>query len=117
MTTKIIFGSTRIPNRYFIDDVEVSKEEYDAACENKFDDLAQSGDMLVAQGPATWPMPFSAIAGVHPKQIAAAMEADRLLGVRTEYNAKGEMRFLDPGSRHKWIKAHGMRDNNGGYRS
>ena len=55
-------------------------------------------------------------AGINPKQISAAMEADRRMGVPIDYDPKtGDAIFTSPGQRQRYCEAHGIYDLNGGY--
>lgn len=65
--------------------------------------------------PSGWPMKSKA-AGVHRDQIPEAMASDKKLGVPIRYQSDGQAIFENPGQRYSWMKAHGMHDNNGGYR-
>lgn len=61
-----------------------------------------------------WPL-YSEAAGVHPKKVKAQEAIDRRLGVPTTYTKDGRCVFTDRGHRKKWLKAHKLRDNSGGY--
>lgn len=61
-----------------------------------------------------WPL-VSRAAGVHPKQVAAAMEHAQKNGVPTEIKPSGEVVFRSREHRKKYLKLSGLRDNQGGY--
>ena len=61
-----------------------------------------------------WPL-VSRAAAVHPDEIPEAVERDRKAGVPTEYDARGNVIFRDRGHRKRYLRAHGMRDNDAGY--
>ena len=118
MRAKIIFGNGRtIKDRYFVNDKEVTKEEYDEACPSKGKCL-----LTLSEPPCTihsshkaWPRLSDAL-GVHPKQKAAAEEQARKLGVPTEFDAKdGRAILRDSAHQRDLQKALGYHNNDGGY--
>lgn len=104
---KVIFGTV---DRYFVNDKEVPKAEYDAA----FPDKWEPGEMLPAQLPECWPMVSEAVA-VHPNQRAEAHADAIKKGVPTDFDQLGRPVFTDRGHRKKYMKAYGVHDRNGGY--
>lgn len=103
---RIVYGK---PIRYLVDDVEVTKEDFDAAFPAK--DFSKGPAFTQATG---WPKESSA-AGVHPDQVQEAMVESAKRGVPTEYNKKGRPIMRDRAHRRAYNKAHGFRDNDGGY--
>lgn len=95
--------------RYFLDGKEVSKKEFDRAFPDQALDVAPSCVSCSA-----WPL-ISDGAGVHPKQRAEAEALARKLGVPTEFTSAGSAVFRDRDHRKRFLKAHHMRDNDGGY--
>ncbi len=61
-----------------------------------------------------WPI-HSEAAGCHPDQIPEHIEHDRLHGVPTEYDSTGRPILRDRAHRKRYLKAHGLRDNDGCY--
>lgn len=62
----------------------------------------------------SWPMESDA-AGVHPAQIAEAMEHDRRHGVPTEYTPDGNPLYTSRDHRARHCRANGLYDRNAGY--
>lgn len=80
--------------------------------------LCEMFDAAAAPGgdrPEGWPMLSDGMA-VHPRQIEAAMAADKAKGVPIEYAADGRAKYVNQGQRNAHLKAHGFHANNGGYR-
>lgn len=114
---RVIYGRDR---RYFDGDEEVTQAEFDKRFPSKIEDLLASPTLLPGQTPSCWPMQTGLSFGILPHQIAAKMEADRKLGVPTEYvkTADGYAAnpvFTDRAHRKAYHKAHGAHDNQGGY--
>lgn len=63
---------------------------------------------------ACWPMESDA-AGVHPAQVAEAMEHDRRNGVPTDYTKDGNPIFTSREHRNRYCQANGLYDRNAGY--
>lgn len=111
MRSRIIYGKKK---RFFLDDREVTREEYDAAVPNRIADLLAAAQPPAGQMPAGWPMTMDALA-VRPKQIAEAMERDRLHGVPTNYTPQGDPIITDRGHRRDYVRMRGCFDRNAGY--
>jgi hypothetical protein len=110
LTGKIIYGSYRTPDRYFVDGKEVTREQFDAAFPPK--DLSEPP---AGPHPGCWPLYSDALA-VHPKQIREAMKRDRAHGIASEYNpSDGRMILKDRGQRRDVMRSLGIHDNEGGY--
>lgn len=103
---RIVYGKF---TRYFVDDAEVTKEEFDAAFPAK--DISEGPAFTQATG---WPLE-SAAAGVHPDQVQEAMQEAAKRGVPTEYTKKGRAIMRDRAHRRAFNKSHGFRDNDGSY--
>jgi len=84
----------------------VSRKKYDAYLES----VASSSSLTRSK----WPI-ISIAAGVHPSQVAEAKALAASRGVPTEYLPSGEAVFTDRGHRKRYLKAHQMRDNSGGF--
>lgn len=70
-----------------------------------------------SQPSSGWPR-YSQAMAVNPKQVKAAAEQDREMGVPTDYCEKtGRVKFDNPSHEYKWMKAHGAHNYDGGYRS
>lgn len=107
----IIYGN---PVRYFVNDKEVTKDEYDAAFPSKLADLFASGETLAAHQSSCWPMKSEAMA-CHPDQIPAIMERDRKAGVPTQRDRAGRPILTSRAHRRALMRVEGYHDNNGGY--
>ncbi len=78
-------------------------------------DFAATASGVRTQKPSCWPME-SASCGVHPSQVGEAAQHAKDVGVQTEFCKKtGNAVFGDRSHRRKFLKAHGMHDNDGGY--
>jgi len=64
--------------------------------------------------PGAWPMESRA-AGVNPDQIPQAREYAASLGVPTQFTKTGAAIFTDRQHRAKFLRAHGMFDQQAGY--
>lgn len=88
---------------YTIDGREVTREEYDAA----FPD--QACGTLDARPR----YPHESVAmGVHPRQVGAATEYGRKVGIPTEYTPEGKAIITSRAHKREFLKHHGMHDNN-----
>jgi hypothetical protein len=96
------------PQRYYLDGVQVSKEEFEQA----FPPQPQGAPG--GHGSACWPMLSDALA-VHPGQIQEAMERNKRHGLHVEYTEDGRPKLMDRGQRRDLMRAEGFHDNNGGY--
>ena len=61
-----------------------------------------------------WPI-HSDAAGCHPDQIPEHIAFDEKHGVKTEYDSTGRPILTDRVHRKKYLKIHGLHDNDGGY--
>lgn len=96
--------------RYLINKREVTEEEF-----RKNGRGIVQGCPAATSSPTGWPLESDA-AGVHPSQVADAMEHAASKGVPTEFNRKtGNPIFRSRKHRNAFLKAHGMRDCNAGY--
>lgn len=111
MRSRIVYGN---PNRYYLEDKEVSKDEYDKAHESKLDGLFAEGTFLPSQTTTCWPMVSEALA-VHPKQRQAAVEHAKRHGVPTDFDHLNRPIFRDRGHRKQYLRIRGAHDNSGGY--
>lgn len=96
-------------NRYFVDDVEVTREEWDRRYPSK-----KIGVTGASNQGACWPQKSLAF-GVHPKLIKKAMQRNARHGVNVTYDAKGHAIIPDRGTRAKLCRLEGMHDNDGGF--
>jgi hypothetical protein len=85
MRTRIIYGRRPGDERYFIEDRQVAKAEFDKVTRSKLKDV-------LGKAPATQnfsrPLELDAL-GVHPEQVEAAMARDRRHGLAIEYTKDG----------------------------
>lgn len=105
MKGRVVYGRVC---RYFVDDREVSREEFDRTFPPK--EIGCPGGHL----PSCWPKKSLALS-CHPKQVKAASERAQRLKLGVEYNAKGECFISDRGARRDLMKVEGCHDNEGGY--
>lgn len=96
---------------YWLDRVQVTKEEFDA----EYPDKPLGGSSPSGHLPSCWPME-SWSAGVHATQVREHMERDRKVGVPTEYTERGDPIFTSAEHRYRYMKSIGYHDKNGGYR-
>lgn len=83
MKHRVVYGNHGADDRYFLDDREVSREEYQAASTPKEIGCPMGGQPYVK------PILSEALA-VHPSQIEKARERDIKAGVPTEYTKEGQ---------------------------
>jgi hypothetical protein len=103
MRGKIVGG------RYFLDGVEVTKEEFDEAIPE-----LPLGDGPGGHSPSCWPMVSEAMA-VHPKRVEEAIANARAKGVPTDFDPMGRPILVSRAHRKAYNHAYGVHDNNGGY--
>jgi len=116
MKVKIVFG-TRGKNIYYVDDKEVTKDEFDKLCPNKIDDLlkANKPQATLMQSSKAWPIKSDSL-GVHPSQCDEAEAHAKKVGVPTEFDRKtGQAIIRDNAHLRDFNKAHGYRNRDGGY--
>jgi len=111
MRAKIVYGS-RGRETYFIENKEVSKEEFDSVITRKpLDRPPMQGNT-----PSCWPMKSDALA-VHPEQIPEAMERNKRMGVTgVTYDPEdGRAILADRGARRDLMRVSKVHDNSGSY--
>lgn len=113
MRFRVTYGK---PTRYFVDDKEVSKAEYDAASpKGRLKALFAACTTARSQTTTCWPMRSDALS-CHPKQIAAVMERNKKHGITgVSYEADGTCVISDREARRQIMALEGMHDNHGGY--
>lgn len=94
---------------YFLDGVEVTKDEYD----KKFPDKPL-GVPLIAS-PAIWQGFESLALAVHPDQVAEATKRNQRHGCSVTYKEDGTAVIPDRAERKKVMKLDGLHDREGGY--
>lgn len=109
---KVIYGRV---NKYFIDEEEVSREEFDRAFPNRIKDLLKKNKAPDGARSACWPMKGSDALSVIPSRIPEATASDLAKGVPTEYTSEGQPIFRDRGHRREYLRAYGYHDRAGGY--
>lgn len=108
---KVIFGNGRkIPDRYFVNGVEVSKAEYDKAFPAQFSGKVET----VNKTSKCWPR-LSDSMGVHPNQRRAAYEASVKQGVPTEFHEDGRAIIRDNAHQRDLQKVLGVINKDAGY--
>lgn len=92
--------------RYFIDDVEVSKAEYERRSPKKGRAVLSTGvpQGTVQSSSKAWPRVSRAL-GVHPKQKKKAEAESIRLGVPTEFDSKGNAILLSTAHQRDLQKA------------
>jgi hypothetical protein len=105
--------------KYFVDDREVTRAEFDAAWESRrglrLSRPLEAGDVpLASSGKSCWPMKSEAMA-CHPKQIEEIMKRDRKHGVPTCRDRVGRPILTSRAHRKALMRLEGYHDNNGGY--
>lgn len=95
--------------RFYIDDREVTKEEFDAALPSMVDE-GGTGDSFCGFAPLA-----SDALAVHPAQIPEVMERNRRHGLYTEYDGEGRPILKSRDERRRLMRVEGCHDNNGGY--
>lgn len=115
---KIIYGRK---NRYFADDREVTKAEFDRIFPSRFHDLIHSnGSVPDGHRSGCWPMVSDSCA-IHPTQAQEIFEKARKSGVPTEFRVdKGsglvQPVFTSQAHRREYArKVEGMLDRNACY--
>lgn len=93
--------------RYWIDDIEVTKEEWEKAFPPH--DFTSSAPL------AHFPQLHSEALAVHPLDIPEAVASARAKGIPTNFDAHGRPIFTSRGHRKRYLKAYGFHDRNGGY--
>lgn len=114
MKARIVYGTRKSKDRYYIDEKEVTREEFDAAFPNRVDQLLKTGQMLPAHTTTCWPM-ISEAAAIHPEQIAEATEWNKKMGDHVKYTSTGEAIFTSRRQRKEHLKNIRLRDKNAGY--
>lgn len=109
---KIVYGRK---NRYFVDDREVTRAEYDRTFPNRIDDILSASATPDGHRSSCWPLVSDACA-VHPDQAQQATDRARTLGVPTEFRPDGRPVFVSQGHRREYArKVERMVDRNGCY--
>jgi hypothetical protein len=97
------------PERYYLGDKEVVKEEFDSAFPPK-----EIGPTR-GQAASCWPMNSEALA-CHPEQIQEAMERNKRHGITgVSYGKDGTAILSDRGARRDLMALEGVHDKHGGY--
>lgn len=98
--------------RYFLDDVEVTKAEYDEA----FPDKLKLGEEMTpgVHLPSGWPMISDSMA-VHPDQIPEVLARNKRHGINIEYLPTGQPVLRDAAQKRELMRAEGFFDKGGAY--
>lgn len=97
------------PDRWYIDNKEVTEAEYNQAFPYKPLDL--SGNM----GLCGWTPIVSEAMCYHPKQVAEAREFYKKKGINVEIRPTGHVVFATRQQRREVLRVNGIHDNQGGY--
>lgn len=101
------------PVRYYLNDVEVTQEEYDLAFPAR--PIPVGEDMLAGHQPSCWPQTMESLA-VHPAQVDKANERAKKHGIDAVYErGTGMVQVGSRADRAKLIKLEGAKDKCGGY--
>lgn len=106
---KIIYSRDGKTKTCFIDDREVTQEEYDARFPSKEIGVPH------AAAPCIWQDHTSLALAVHPDQVAEATARNIRHGIRVTYDEEGTAHIPDRAERKKLMRLEGMHDNSGGY--
>lgn len=98
-------------NRYFLDNREVTKPEFDAAFPDR---SLTDGDFGGLTGKSTRPKLSDALA-VHPKQVKEATEDATRKRVPTEFAADGRAIIRSRAHQKAYIRKYGWHNKDGGY--
>lgn len=89
---------------------EVSEQEFHDRLPSKLDELLSGGETNCAQTSKGWPRESLSL-GVHPSQVAEAMEYARKIGIPTEFNpVNGRAIMKDPGHQKRYAGHFGYTD-------
>lgn len=106
-----IIGSGK-KTRYLIDNVEVTKAEFERACPDKPLDFSHGS------GITAWLKPVVSNAlGCHPSQIKEVMERNAKAGIHTEYLPDGRPVLRSQGEKEALCRLENCHDREGGYRA
>lgn len=113
MKAKVIYGKV---NRYFANDQEVTRAEFDELFPTKINDLLKKRkpQQTLMQTSKAWPRLSDSMA-VHPDQIGEAQEMMREKGVPTEYAKDGRMIVRNNAHQRDVQKALGYINRDAGY--
>ena len=117
---KIIFGTRKKKDRYFIDDKEVTKKVFDKEFPTKIGDLiaSQTPQNTLMQTSKAWPRRSNS-RGCHAKQKAEFEAEAANAGCPTEYrlDETGNCSALmqSPAHQRDFLKALGLNNRDGGY--
>lgn len=101
------------PAKFYVNDVEVSEAEYNAAFPPK--KIEAGTEMLAGHQPACWPQTMESLA-VHPKQVDEANARAKRHGIDAVYEkGTGMVQVGSRADRAKLIRLEGAKDKCGGY--
>lgn len=98
-------------NRYYIDNLEVTKAVFDNAFPDK---PLTDGDFGGLSGKSTRPKLSEALA-VHPKQVEEATASAKAKGVPTEFTPDGRPVIRSRAHQKAYLKAYRYYNKDGGY--
>lgn len=100
-----------VGKRYYIDNREVSKRDFDSAFPDK---PLHDGDFGGLSGKSTRPKLSEALA-VHPKQVQEATDDAKKKGVPTEFAPDGRPVIRSRAHQKAYVKAYRFYNKDGGY--
>lgn len=110
--SKIVFGSYGAPNRYYLNDQEVTEKEYRRRTKKK---KLAAGDEVLAQSTSAWADFKSEALAVHPDQVGEANARSKRHNIGVQYDKRGFAHIPDRASRRRLMRLEGVHDNHGGY--
>ena len=104
-------------SRYYVDDKEVTRAQFDRAFPSKLKELLDSHMAPDGHRSACWPAQGSDALAVHPKQLREAQELAAARGVPTDFDHHNRPVFRDRKHRKDYcrIVEGNKHDNNAGY--
>jgi chloramphenicol 3-O-phosphotransferase len=106
---RITYGT---PQRFFVNDVEVTAEAFAAAFPPK---PVAPGDEVLAQSTSAWKDFTSEALAVHPDQVGEANARSKRHNLGVAYDKDGFAHIPDRAARRRLLRVEGMHDNHGGY--
>lgn len=112
MSATVVYGQHK--TTYFLDGLEVTREQYEAASPSKLHELLEARKGPDGHRSNCWPM-YSDAAGINPEQRQQATEGARKAGVPTEFTRDGRAIFTSQKHRRDYCRLLGFHDRNGSY--
>lgn len=108
MKGRLVFGENGAPDRYYIDNKEVTKAEWDRAFPPR--------PIGTGAGLTAWKRPVKSEAlAVHPSQVQKVLERNRKHGVHIDYDHQGRPIFKSSGDQRSLLEIEGAVNLDGSY--